>query len=112
MASNFAFQAWGRSIAVTVGGAAPATVSLNVITLGNVTQTIVPSSIRIVNDGTAAVFLQFGESAATVSLTTSNGMKMLANSVETFGIKGAPFFAAACASTFTVTLGVSVGEGL
>lgn len=111
MASNFAFQPMGLARAVTVGGAAPVTISLACVQLGSVTVAPVPSSVRIVNDGTAAVALQFAPNA-TVSVTAASSMKMLSNSIETFNFKGTPFLAAACASTFTVTLNVQVGEGI
>jgi hypothetical protein len=112
MASNFAFQPMGLSRAVTVGGAAPTTFSIAVTQLGGVSFKP-PSSLRVVNDGTAAVFLQFGAATgSTLSVNATTGMKMLSASVETFGIKGLPFLAAACASTFTVKLCVSPGEGM
>ena len=66
----------------------------------------------IVNDGTAAVFLQFASSASTVSVTSVTGMKMLSASVETFSIRGQPILAAICGGTNTVTLCVTAGEGL
>ena len=111
MASNFAFQPMGLSRAITVGGAAPVTVSLACVQLGSVTSAVTPSSVRIVNDGTAAVSLQFAPST-TVSVTVATGMKMLSASVETFSIRGQPILAMACASTFTVTLCATVGEGM
>jgi hypothetical protein len=118
MASNFAFQPFGLSQAITVGGAAPATVSLSVTAVGGTAAlalasgNYIPGSIRIANEGTASVFLNFGATAATVSVTVSNGMRMLSNSVETFGTKNLPFLAAVCASTFTVTLTATLGEGI
>lgn len=119
MASNFAFSPYGLSSRVTVGGAAPATVSFAVVGLGGVTATVGGATryqapgVRIVNNGTASVFLQFGPApAATVTVGVNTGMEMLANSVEVFSIRGQQFLAAVCASTFTVTLGVSLGEGM
>lgn len=112
MASNFAFQPMGLSRAVTVGGAAPATISIACVQLGSVTSAVTPTGVRIVNDGTAAVFLQFASSASTVSVTSVTGMKMLSASVETFSIRGQPILAAICGGTNTVTLCVTAGEGL
>lgn len=119
MASNFAFLPYGLSQRVTVGGAAPATISLSVVGLGGVTATVASAnryqapSVRIVNVGTASVFLQFGPApAATVTVGVNTGLEMLANSVEVFSIRGMPILAAACAGTTTVTLGVTAGEGL
>lgn len=119
MASNFAFTPYGLSSRVTVGGAAPATVSFAVVNLGGGTVSVGPTSryqapaVRIVNVGTASVFLQFGPApAATVTVGVNTGMEMLANSVEVFTIRGANFLAAACAGTTTVTLGLTLGEGL
>jgi hypothetical protein len=119
MASNFAFQPYGLSRRVTVGGGAPATISLDVVGLGGVTATVGGANryqtpgVRIVNNGTASVFLQFGPSpAATVTTGVNTGMEMLSNSIEVFSVRGHQFLAAVCASTFTVTLGVTPGEGL
>lgn len=119
MASNFAFQPFGLSQHITVGGGAPATVSFAVVGLGNVTVSVAganryqAASVRLVNIGTASVFLQFGAPpAATVTVGTSTGMEMLSNSVETFSIRGQPILAATCASTFTVTLCATLGEGM
>lgn len=117
MASNFAFLPYGLSQAITVGAAV--TVSLAVVGLGGVTASVGGANryqapaVRIVNDGTAAVFLQFGPApASTVTVSTGTGMKMQANTVDTFSIRGLPILVAACASTFTVTLCVTPGEGL
>ena len=119
MASNFAFQPFGLSQHITVGGANPATVSFAVVGLGGVTASVAganryqASGVRIANIGTAAVFLQFGPPpAATVTVGTNTGMEMFANSVETFSIRGLPIMAATCASTGTVTLCATLGEGL
>jgi hypothetical protein len=118
MASNFAFSPMGLSRAVTVGGAAPATISLSLQSVGQ-TGTValtagnyIPSGIRIVNEGTANAFIQFGEAASSISVSPTIGMKMLSNSIETFSLRNRPFLAAVCASTFTVTLSVTLGEGL
>lgn len=111
MASNFAFSPMGLSRQITVGGAAPTTVSFNLVQLGGVTTSIVPSSLRIAHEGTAACFIQFGP-AVGVTVSVNTGMKMLANTVEVYGIRGQPFMAAVCASTFTVTLCATVGEGM
>lgn len=117
MASNFAFQAYGLSQAVTVGST-PATISFSVVNLGGSTATVSGTNryqapaIRIVNEGTASVFLQFGGTVGTVTVGTATGMKMLANSVETFSIRGQPIMVAFCASTFTGTINFTLGEGL
>ena len=112
MASNFAFQPFGLSRTLTVGGAAPVTVSLAVVKLGGTTIAPVPSSVRVVNEGTASVFLQFGASATGLTVVATTGMKMRANTEGVFGMKGQSVLAAVCASTFTVTLNVAVGEGI
>lgn len=118
MSSQFAFQAFGLSQAVTVGGAAPATLSLTVLNNTTVTQTTLggnfqPDGVRIVNNGTASVFMNFYPST-TVSITVSatNAMQMLSNTVETFRVRGQPVIAFACTGTNTVTLSVTPGEGV
>lgn len=119
MASNFAFQPFGLSQAVTVGGASPQTVSFSVVAVGSTTtltlsggSAFVPSSIRISNLGTEAVFVNFAPSLAGASASPSNAMPILANSVENFSIHGYRAMALACASTFTVTVNYTLGEGL
>ncbi len=118
MSSAFAFRPAGLSAAVTVGGAAPVTVSLSVLPVGTTVTTslasgnFIPNGIRIANVGTASLFVQFGPSAGSVSVSTTNGMQMLSNTVESFTNGGLPFMALTCASTFTVTVGYTVGTGL
>lgn len=119
MASNFAFSPMGLSTAYTVGGANPVTVSLAVATGGTATTTLavnagnyIPRGIRIVNNGTASLFVQFGASATGISVGPVVGMQMLPNSVETFSLQNRAFLAMVCASTFTVTVGATLGEGL
>lgn len=118
MASNFAFSPYGLSQRVTVGST-PATLSFAVVGLGGVTASIAgatryqPPGVRIVNNGTASVFLQFGPApAATVTVGTNTGMEMLSNSVEVFSVRGHQFVAAVAASTFTTTLCMTYGEGM
>jgi len=118
MASNFPFMPMGLSQAMTVGGAAPATISLVVQAVGG-TSTLavtsgnyVPKQVRISNDGTAAAFINFGASAATVSVTTANGMRVRSGADYVFTTGGLPFIAATCAGTNTVTLIVTPGEGM
>lgn len=118
MSSQYAFQAFGLSQAVTVGGAAPATVSLTVLTNTTTTLTTAggtyqPDGVRIANNGTASVFMNFYPST-TVSITVSasNGLQMLSNTVETFRVRGQPVIALFCTGTFTVTLSVTPGEGV
>lgn len=118
MASNFAFQAFGMSQTVTVGGAAPATVSLTIRQIG-VTNTLAltsgnypPGGVRIANEGTASVFINFAAASANATVSPTIGMRMLANSVETFRVSGTQFMVAVCADTFTVTLSVTPGEGI
>lgn len=122
MASNFAFRPYGLSQSMTVGGGAPATISLVVQGVGaTVTQVIVnstgtvnivPTAVRISNDGSASVFINFGTTAGTVSVSTTNGMKIRNGADAVFMPGGQPFLAAVCASTFTVTLSVTPGEGM
>lgn len=117
MASGYAFQPFGISTQITVGGANPATVSLSVIN-GTITAVVtngnyMPSSVRIVNEGTASVFINFyAKTGATATVSATNGMRMLANSSAVFNIRGMPVIAAICASTFTVTLTATPGEGM
>lgn len=117
MASNFSFQPMGLSGVATVGGAAPVTVSLSLQAVGATVTTALtggnylPAGIRLVNEGTASVFLQFGDSATGLSVSPTIGMRILQNTDRTFSIKGRPFMALACASTFTVTVGFTLGEG-
>ena len=118
MAANFAFTPMGLSRAVTVGGAAPATVSLFLQGVGQtVTTTLVggnyvPRALRISNDGTAAAFINFGATAAAVSTGATIGWRLRNGTDAVVGTGGLPFMAAACASTFTVTLIVTPGEGM
>lgn len=118
MSAQFAFQPYGLSQAITVGGAAPATVSLVLQGVGQtVTQALtggnyVPKAIRISNDGTAAAFINFGATAAAVSTGVTIGMKVRNGTDVIVRTGGAPFLAATCASTFTVTLSVTPGEGV
>lgn len=118
MASNFAFKPAGLSQTITVGAAAPVTVSLSVTGVGSGTPpamtggAYVPQSMRIVNPGTAAAFVQFGPSAGSISVSATNGMMLLNGTDRVFGTGGLPYFAAICASTFTVTLNYTLGEGL
>ena len=119
MASNFAFSPYGLSQRLTVGGAAPVTVSFAIVGLGGITATVAgatrlqPSSARIVNEGTASVFLQFGAGAiATVTVSSNTGLQMLNNTSEVFSVRGFQFMGAGCAGTNTVTLCMSLGEGL
>lgn len=117
MASNFAFQAFGISQQMTVGGASPATISLSVIN-GTITASVaggkyMPSAVRVVNEGTASVYMNFhATTGTTASVSATNGMKMLANSTDTFSVRGQPVIAAICGGTSTVTLTFTPGEGL
>lgn len=121
MASNFAFLPMGLSQSMTVGGATPATISLVLQGVGQtVTQQIgsstaanyVPTAVRISNDGTAAAFINFGPTAAAVSTNATIGMKVRNGSDVVVRTGSLAFLAAVCASTFTVTLSVTPGEGM
>ena len=118
MASQYAFSPMGLSQVATVGGAAPVTLSLSIVTVGQTATLAVtsgkylPPGIRIVNNGTASLFVQFAETAAKISVSPTIGMQMLSNSVETFSLGGRAFLALGCASTFTVTAGITLGEGM
>ena len=118
MASNFAFLPYGLSSRATIGST-PSTISFAVVGLGSITATVAganryqPPGVRLVNSGTASLFVQFGPApASTVTVCTSTGLEMLPNSVEVFSVRGHQFLAAVCASTFTVTLGMTYGEGM
>lgn len=116
MASNFAFHPFGQSVQITVGGGAPATVSLAVVSGTNVTASLTsgnyqPSSVRIVNEGTASAFLMFhSTTGATATVSTLYGAKVMGNTSAVFDCRGQPVIAAVCASTFTVTLTATPGE--
>lgn len=122
MASNFAFLPMGLSQAVTVGGGAPATISLvvqgvgntNTLQITNATATVnyVPKCVRVSNDGTASAFINFGASAGTVSVSTSNGIRVRNGTDPIFQTGGLPIVAATCAGTFTTTLIITPGEGI
>lgn len=112
MASNFAFGCYGLSERVTVVASA-GTVSMTVRKVGGGTVAVTngnypPSGVRIANPSPISVFLQFGDSTATVGLNT--GMEILPNSVETFKCVGTPFLVHICGAT--ATIGISPGEGL
>jgi hypothetical protein len=117
MSSNFAFTPMGLSRAVTVGGAAPATVSLSLQSIGATgvialtSGNYVPRTVRISNDGTAAAFINFGATAAAVSTGVTIGMKVRNGTDVIAGTSGLPFMAAVCSGTNTVTLIVTPGEG-
>ena len=117
MSSNFAFQPMGLSRAVTVGGAAPATVSLFLQSVG-ATKTVgltsgnyVPRAVRISNGGTAVAFINFGATAAAVSTGVTIGFPVRNATDVIVSTGGLPFMASACAGTNTVTLIVTPGEG-
>ena len=122
MASNFNFLPMGLSQSMTVGGAAPATISLVVQAVGQTvtlqlqgataTVNYIPKSVRISNDGTASVFVNFGTTAGTVSVSTTNGLKIRNASDVILQTGGCAFIAAAAASTFTTTLSITPGEGM
>src|SRR5512146_136949 len=114
MASNFAFRPYGLSQMVTVIATA-GTVSLNLVKFGGVTQSVTagnypPATIRVANLGTVAAFIQLGASADTVTVSTSSGMPVLAQTVETFRLAGQTTLAHI--STGTSTLAITTGEGL
>lgn len=120
MSSQFAFMPSGLSQSITVGGAAPATISLVVQGVGSAgtlhvgitaTANIIPKCVRISNDGTASAFINFGATAAAVSTSPSIGAQIRNSSEVIFRPGGLPFLAASCASTFTVTLCVTPGDG-
>jgi hypothetical protein len=116
MASVTAFQPFGISTQIPVGSTA-VTTSVSIIN-GTVTAALSggnypPQAVRIANEGTASVYIMFhATTGVTASVSTSIGMKMLSNSVETFNVRGTPVIVAICASTFTTTLTVSPGEGM
>lgn len=108
----------GLSAAYTVGGAAPVTVSLTLQGVGQtVTQALaggnyIPTALRFSNDGTAAAFINFGATAASVSVSPTIGMKVRNGTDVVVRTGKLPFLAMTCASTFTVTLAVTPGEGI
>jgi hypothetical protein len=118
MSSNFAFIPMGLSRAVTVGAAAPATISLSLQSIGATgvmaltSGNYIPRTVRISNPGTAGAFINFGATAAAVSTGVTIGMLVRNGSDLVTGTGGLPFMAAVCGSTFTVTLSVTPGEGM
>ena len=84
MQQDFPFQPRGAT------GTTP-TAQTNIAVTTGVQQLTLPAvqseggTIRIVNEGPANISWSFGVSA---SLTTGNGVLMLANTVETFGLPG------------------------
>jgi hypothetical protein len=117
MSSNFAFMPTGLSRAVTVGGAAPATVSLSLQSIGATgvvaltSGNYVPRTVRISNGGTAAAFINFGATAAAVSSGATIGFQVRNGTDVIVSTGGLPFMASACSGTNTVTLIVTPGEG-
>ncbi len=115
MASNFRFQAFGLSQAVTVG-ASPSTVSLSVLNNTTVTQMVAggtyqTSAARMVNLGSVAVFINFYPSTTvSISVSVTNGMALLPNTDRSFGIRGQPVLAIVSAGTTTVQ--ITPGEGM
>ena len=118
MSAAFAFQPYGLSQAFTVGAAAPVTTSLSVQGVGQASAqaltggNFIPKCLRISNAGTAAAFINFGATAAAVSVSPTIGMMVRNGTDVIVRPGGAPFLAMTCASTFTVTLSVTPGEGI
>ena len=118
MSGSYAFQPFGLSRAVTVGGAAPVTISLSVVgvvqtdTLAVTNGFYIPKCVRLSNEGTASVFVNFAETAAKISVSPTIGMRLLANTDVIFKHGGQNFVAFVCASTFTTTLSMTLGEGM
>lgn len=88
-----------QNLAVTAGAAS--------ITLNNLNNKATSRSVRIVNNGSTAVWLAFGTTA-----TTTQGMIMLGNTVESFtlpqGTTSISIISTGTAGTVYVTEGVGV----
>lgn len=66
-------------------------------------------TVRIVNSGTETIFLQFGKDN-TVTASTTTGMPMLGNTVETFLLPNDITHIAAVAASAGNTMYVTTGE--
>lgn len=72
-----------------------------------------PRSIRIMNDGTATVWIEFGKSSgAAASLTTSFPVAAGATEVMTAAIGDGPIYAAAIAAGATGKVYFTPGSGI
>jgi len=69
-----------------------------------------PSTVLLTNVGTAVVFVAFGDSAVTASLTTSK--PLLPNSDQSFSLPASATHIAAIAAGAGSTLYATPGEGL
>lgn len=70
---------------------------------------MVSGTLRIINSGTAIIFLNFGSSAATA--TAAAGMPMLPNTIETFA-KGDVTHVAVIGAATGSTVYITAGAGL
>lgn len=69
-------------------------------------------NVRLVReDNTSRVWIKFG-SEQDMSVTTSNGMELLAGVVETFGLRGNEDFFAIITDTGTCEVNVTSGLGI
>lgn len=66
-------------------------------------------TVRLTNSGTNIIFVEFG--AATVTATTTTGIPLLPNSVETFVFRNENTHVAAIAGTAGNTLYITYGVG-
>lgn len=69
-----------------------------------------PQQVRICNDGTATVWLAFGDS--TVTAAAASGIPVTAGAIEVVTIPGAATHVAAIAAGATGTIYFTVGAGL
>ena len=117
MASNFAFYPQGPSAAFTVG---PSTITFTLsLPLSGGTSTFSVAAgiysvqgMRVANMGTVHCWIMTGpKDTSSPTLSASNGMPVLANTVETFRALGMPRVQMTCLSG-TTTMWITPGEGL
>jgi hypothetical protein len=95
----------GLTNAVTVGSSA------NTLTLGVNTTGLPLESIRIVNAGTAAIFVRPIASGNTTTVAITNSMPILSNATAIIATGGQPCIGYIAASTFTTTAYFTGGIG-
>jgi len=88
-----------QNLAVTAGAAS--------ITINNLNALASARTVRVVNSGSAVVFMAFDATA-----TTTQGMMMLPNTVESFTLPNGCTVISAIATTTGNSIYVTVGDGM
>ena len=88
-----------QNLAVTAGAAS--------ITINNLNRQASARTIRAVNSGGSAIFVAFDTTA-----TTTQGMMMLPNTVESFTLPSGSTTISALSTTTGNTLYITVGDGM